>query len=130
LRQLGLSIAIGILIGCGRNSYHNPNVDSKMIFGSKEWNDAAAEDISVRLVAVLQRPAVQLTWINEHNLPQLTRVEQEAIAAKGDTGQMEVVYSTGRGSGSKEVRVVIIQSSPLKANARLPVPESGSAIYI
>ncbi len=61
---------------------------------------------------------------------QLTPEEKKAIEADGVRGQLEVVYTTGRGSGSREVRVVIIQSSPLKENARLPVPESGSAIYI
>jgi len=116
--------------GCGGKSAKDVNSESKMIFGSSQWNKAAAENISVRIVAVLQRPAPQLSWTNEREMLQLTREEKEAIESNGVTGQLEVVYTTGRGSGSREVRVVIIQSSPLKENARLPVPESGSAIYI
>ncbi len=103
-----------------------------MGFGSKEWNDAAAEDLTVRLVAVLQRPAPQLSWLKERGLLKLTKEEKAVIESKGVTGQMKVVHTTGRGSGSNEVRVVIIQKGPLNPNAKLklPVPKSGSAIYI
>lgn len=106
------------------------SASSKLAYGSAEWNKEAAEDISVRIVAVLQRPAATLSWIDEHSLPQLTAEEKNAIAASGVTGQMEVVYTSGRGSGSREVRVVIIQTSPLSADAKLHVPEKGSYIYI
>ena len=116
--------------GCGRKSEKDIHSESKMMFNSSEWNKAAAEDISVRIISVFHRPAANLSWINEHDLPQLTAEEQEAIAKHGVTGQMEVVYSTARGSGSKEVRVVINQTGPLTANARLAVPKSGSAIFI
>lgn len=119
------------LPGCGRKSAKDVNSQSKMVFGSPEWNKAAAEDITVRIIAVLQRPAPRLSWVNEREMLQLTREEKEAIATNGVTGQLEVVYTTGRGgNASREVRVVIIQSGPLKENARVPVPESGSAIYI
>ena len=101
-----------------------------MTLNSKEWKNAAAEDISVRIVSVLPRSVPQLSWLNEREMLQLTREEKEAIAANGVTGRLEVVYTAARGSGSKEVRVVIIQKGPLQANARLPVPKSGSAIYI
>src|SRR5437016_4020750 len=119
-----------MVLGCRAKSEKDPNSKTKMVVGSPQWNKAAAEDINVRIVAVLQQPALQLSWVNERQMLQLTREEKEATATNGVTGQLEVVYTTGRGSGSREVRVVIIQSSPLKANARLPVPESGSAIYI
>jgi hypothetical protein len=129
------SLVVGVMActicGCGKQSETDKHAAaSKMSFGSSQWNNAAAEDISVRIVAVLQRPAAQLGWINEHNLPQRTREEKEVIATNGVTGQLEVVYSTGRGSGSREVRVVIIQTSPLTSDVKLPVPESGSSIYI
>ena len=119
-----------LLSGCGRKSEKDIHSESKMTFNSPEWNKAAAEDISVRIISVLHRPAGSLSWINEHDLPQLTAEEQEAIAKHGVTGQMEVVYSTARGTGSKEVRVVIIQSGPLITNAHLAVPKSGCAIFI
>ena len=119
-----------IVLGCRAKSEKDLNSETKMVVGSPQWNKAAAENISVRIVAVLQRPATQLSWINEREMLQLTREEKEAIEANGVTGQLEVVYTTGRGSGSREVRVVIIQTNPLKENARLPVPESGSAIYL
>lgn len=119
-----------MLMGCGRKSEKDVNSESKMEFGSPQWNKAAVEDISVRIIAVLQRPAPQLSWFNEREMLQLTREEKEAIGTNGVTGQLEVVYTTGRGSGSREVRVVIIQRGPLTTNTRLPVPESGSAIYI
>ncbi len=122
---LGFSV-----LSCGRKSEKDINSESKVAFGSAQWNEAAAENISVRIVAVLQRPATQLSWTNEREMLQLTREEKEAIEANGVTGQLEVVYTTGRGSGSREVRVVIIQSNPLKDIGRLPVPESGSAIYL
>ena len=116
--------------GCRPKSEKDVNSQAKMVVGSPQWNKAAAENISVRIVAVLQRPAPQLSWTNEREMLQLTHEEKEAIEASDITGQLEVVYTTGEGSGSKEVRVVIIQSNPLMENARLPVPESGSAIYI
>ncbi len=128
---LAVSIVAYTLWGCGKQSETDKHAAaSKMSLGSPEWNKAAAEDISVRVVAVLQRPALELSWIDEHGLPQLTAEEKGAIATNGVTGQLEVVYSTGRGSGSREVRVVIIQTSPLSSDAKLPVPESGSFIYI
>ena len=88
------------------------------------------EDISVRIMAVLQRPSEHLSWTNEQEMLQLNTAEKAAITKSGVTGEMEVVYTTGRGSGSREVRVVIIQNSPLTADTRLPVPENGSFIYI
>jgi hypothetical protein len=91
---------------------------------------AAPDDISVRIVAVLQRPAYQLEWINERQMLQLTPEEKATIASHGVRGKLEVVYTTARGSGSSQVRVVIIQTSPLKTNALLQVPKSGSAIYL
>jgi hypothetical protein len=127
---LVMLVLLSLLPGCGRKSEKDVNSQSQMAIGSSQWNKAAAEDINVRIVAVLQRPASQLSWVNEREMLQLTREEKEAIATNGVTGQLEVVYTTGRGSGSREVRVVIIQSSPLKENGRLHVPESGSAIYI
>jgi hypothetical protein len=124
-------IVVLAVCGCGRQSETDVHsASSKLAYGSPEWNKKAAEDISVRIVAVLQRPAAKLSWIDEHSLPQLTTEERKAIAASGVTGQMEVVYSTGRGTGSREVRVVIVQGSPLSADAKLRVPESGSYIYI
>jgi hypothetical protein len=123
-------LLLSSLMGCGKKSETDVNSQSQMVFGSSQWNKAAAEDINVRIVAVLQRPASHLSWVNEREMLQLTREEKEAIATNGATGQLEVVYTAGRGSGSKEVRMVLIQSSPLKENGRLPVPESGSAIYI
>src|ERR1700722_13743675 len=89
------------------------SAESKMVYNSPEWVAAAAEDISVRIVAVLQKPAPQLSWINERQMLQLTPDEKKIIENAGVKGQMEVVSSDGRGSGSKEVRVVIIQSGPL-----------------
>jgi hypothetical protein len=106
------------------------SAESKMVYNSPEWVAAEAEDISVRIVAVLQKPAPQLSWINERQMLQLTPDEKKIIENVGVKGQMEVVSSDGRGSGSKEVRVVIIQSGPLAADARLIVPRNGSAIYL
>jgi hypothetical protein len=61
---------------------------------------------------------------------QLTPQEKEAVAKSGVTGELEVVYTAGRGSGSREVRVVIIQTGPLQSAARLLVPTSGSFVYV
>lgn len=125
-----ISVVIISQPGCGKKSEHDLHSESKLELGSSQWNKMAAEDISVRIVAVLQRPAPQLSWFDEQDTLKLTREEKESIATNGVTGQMEVVSTTGPGGGSREVRVVIIQTSPLKANARLAVPERGSAIYI
>jgi hypothetical protein len=104
---------------------------SQLSFGSSEWNKAAAEDISVGIVAVLQKPSQRLSWLNERGALQLKQEEKDAITKSGVTGEMEVVCSRGgAGSGSREVRVVIIQRSPLNVDVRLPVPASGSFIYI
>ncbi len=130
LSLAGFVVLAVALPGCGRKSERDIHSESKMKFQSPEWNKAQATDLTVRTVSVLQRPAPRLAWVNEREMLQLTREEKEAIAASGVTGQLEVVYTAGSGSGSKEVRVVIIQKGPLKANARLPVPSSGSAIYI
>ena len=120
------------LSGCGRPSETDKHAASANLpFGSPEWRTAAAkEDISVRIMAVLQRPSDRLSWSNEREMLQLNAAEKDAITKSGVTGELEVVYTTGRGSGSREVRVVIIQTSPLSADAVLPVPESGSFIYI
>ena len=122
-------LAALLLVGCDKNPAIDPNSQSKMVFGSPEWNKAAAEDISVRVVSVLRQPGKELSWQNEGRVFSLTQEEQEAIK-KSVTGQLQVVYTTGRGSGSREVRVVIIMSGPLKENARLPFPETGSYIYL
>jgi len=122
---------LAVMSGCGRVNEKDVNAQSKMVPGSPEWNKAAAEDITVRIMAVLLRPAAQLSWVNERDMLQLTPEEKEEIATNGVTGKLEVVHTTGSGgNASREVRVVIIQSRPLKENARLPVPENGSAIYI
>jgi hypothetical protein len=128
---VAVCVVLGVaLCGCRRKAERDIHSESKMKFQSPEWNKAAAEDISVRTVSVLQRPASQVSFVNERDMLKLTPEEKDAIAAKGVTGELEVVYTAGSGSGSKEVRVVIIQRGPLKANARLPVPSSGSAIYV
>ena len=117
--------------GCGGRSERDEHAAaSKPQFGSSEWQEAAAEDISVRIVAVLRRPAETLSWIDEREMLQLTREEKKTVETEGVTGQMEVVYTTGRGSGSHEVRLVIIQCGPLSSNAVLAVPRSGSFIYV
>src|SRR5271170_2825009 len=61
---------------------------------------------------------------------QLSAAEKDAITKSGVTGELEVVFTTGRGSGSREVRVVLIQTSPLSADGVLSIPEHGSFIYI
>jgi hypothetical protein len=128
---LTASLAALCLCGCGHQSETDKHsAASSVAFGSPEWNKAAAEDISVRIMAVLQRPSDRLSWSNESEMLQLTTAEKDAITKSGVTGELEVVYTTGRGSGSREVRVVIIQTSPLSADAVLPVPETGSFIYI
>lgn len=120
------------LCGCGHPSETDKHAAStSLTFGSPEWRTAAAkENISVRIMAVLQRPSDRLSWSNEREMLQLNAAEKDAITKSGITGELEVVYTTGRGSGSREVRVVIIQTSPLSADAVLPVPENGSFIYI
>jgi hypothetical protein len=128
-----LAVSLGMIFADYSNSESELDIhsqESKIVYGSPEWNKAAKENISVRIVSVLQRPDSQLSWINERDLLQLKPEEKEAIRSRGVKGQLEVVSTDGRGSGLREVRMVIIQGSPLKQNARLPVPESGSAIYI
>jgi len=120
--------ALVLLAGCGRAAPQSPNTKSTMVFGSPEWNKAAAEDIRVHIISVVQMPGKALSW--EDNLDRISDEEREALAKAGGTGQMRVVLAQTRGSGSREVRIVIILSAPLKENARLPVPETGSYIYI
>ena len=121
-------LAALLLAGCDKNPAIDPNSQSKMVFGSPEWNKAAAEDIRVHIISVVQLPGEALSW--EDNLDRIVDDEREAIAKAGVTGQLRVVLAQTRGSGSHEVRIVIILSSPLKENARLPVPETGSYTYI
>ena len=121
-------LAALLLAGCDKNPAIDPNSQSKMIFGSPEWNKAAAEDIRVHIISVVQLPGEALSW--EDNLDRISDDEREALAQAGVTGQLRVVLAQTRGSGSREVRVVIILSGPLKENARLPVSETGSYIYI
>ncbi len=126
-----LFVVVFAVAGCGRRSARDEHAAaSKMRFGSSEWQKAAAEDISVRIVAVLRRPAKTLSWVGEREMLQLTPGEKKGVGTNGLTGHMEVVYTTGRGSGSREVRIVIIQSGPLTSNAVLAVPQSGSSIYV
>ena len=105
-----LVVIIGVFFvsGCGNNS----------------------KDPTVRIVAVLQRPAVGLSWANERDMLQLTPEEKKKISDAGVTGELEVVYTAGRGSGSPEVRVVIIQAAPLLFPTRIPVPINGSVVYL
>jgi hypothetical protein len=131
VRLLVAGFLVCIICGCSRQSETDKHsAASKLAFGSPEWNKQAAEDISVRIVAVLQRSSQHLSWSNERDGLQLTKEEKDAIVKSGVTGEMEVVHTTGGGSGSREVRVVIIQTSPLSSDAKLPVPERGSFIYI
>ena len=120
--------ALVLLAGCGRAAPQSPNTKSTMVFGSPEWNKAAAEDIRVHIISVVQMPGKALSW--EDNLDRIADDEREAIAKAGVTGQLHVVLAQTRGSGAREVRIVIILSAPLKENARLPVPETGSYIYL
>src|SRR5690242_18641071 len=110
VRFLSACLAASFFCGCGQQSETDKHASAtKLAFGSPEWNKSAAEDISVRIVAVLQRPSESLSWSNEREMLQLTSAEKDAITKSGVLGNMEVVYSTGRGSGSREVRIVIIQ---------------------
>jgi hypothetical protein len=127
-------LPICLVVGCGNKSdgQESPTdakLQSQAAFGSQRWNTEAAENITVRIVVVLRRPDTGLRY-SERGALRLTDQEKEVISANGITGELEVVYNPGRGTGSREVRVVIIQSRPLKADARLPVPEAGSSIYI
>jgi len=106
----------------------DPNSQSKLAFGSPEWNKAAAEDIRVHMISVVYLPGEKLSW--EDDIDKLTDEEKEAITKADLTGRLRVVLGQTRGSGSREVRVVIILRSPLKKSALLPVPEYGSAIYV
>ena len=127
-RPISSLLAALWLVGCHKNPPIDPNSQSKLVFGSPEWNKAAAEDIRVHITSVVQLPGKALTW--EDNLDRISDEEREVIAKAGVTGQLRVVLAQTRGSGSREVRIVIILSAPLKEYARLPVPETGSYIYI
>lgn len=102
-----------ILNGCGNNRNALPN------------------DPTVRIVAVLHRPSARLSWANERDMLQLTPQEKEEITKTGMTGELEVVYTANCGSGSPEVRVVIIQTAPIaiQSPAKFPVPAAGSVVY-
>jgi hypothetical protein len=93
---------------------------------------ARQNNISVRIIAVLQQSGPQLQWKDEKGMLQLTKWEKDEIRQNGITGDLETVYTTGRGSAATEVRIVIILRSPLSRNADydLKVPKSGSVIYI
>src|SRR2546422_8084013 len=54
---------------------------STMVFGSPEWNKAAAEDIRVHIISVVQMPGKALSW--EDNLDRIADDEREAIAKAG-----------------------------------------------
>jgi len=130
MRLTAILLSLAVLAGCYRNCEQDRHSQPNMKPGSPEWNAASAEDISVRILAVLQKPADQLSWANEREMLRLTLDEKRSIATNGIKGELQVVYTTGRGGGSKEVRVVIVQSGPLKADVRLPVPKFGSAIFV
>ena len=127
-RPISSLLAALWLVGCHKNPPIDPNSQSKLVFGSPEWNKAAAEDIRVHITSVVQLPGKAMTW--EDNLDRISDEERDVIAKAGVTGQLRVVLAQTRGSGSREVRVVIILSAPLKENARVPVPENGSYIYL
>lgn len=97
--------------------------------GCNKYNESE-EDVSVQIVSVLQSPASQLSWVNEREMLQLNPQEKETIQNHGIKGQFEVVSIAKRGSGSKEVRVVIVQTHPLKRNSQISIPQNGYAIYI
>lgn len=106
------------------------NSGSQMKFGSDAWNKAAAENIYVDIISVFQKPGAKLVWREDRPTMTLSRDEKAIIESHGVTGELEVVLTTGRGSGSVPVRVVVIQNSPIGKSVQLPVPESGSYIYV
>ena len=118
------------LVGCGGSEKDNMNGQAQVTFDSAPWKKAAAEDISVRIISVLQRPSPSLTWREDRPGLNLSQLEKQIIESQSVTGELEVIKSDGRGSGSMEVRVVIIQHSPVTKSVNLPVPARGSFIYI
>jgi hypothetical protein len=116
-----------LLQGCGQpESEMHPGMNS----GEHQASLGGVQDISVRLVAVVQRAGHGLSWIHESDMLRLTQEEKTIIERAGVTGQMEVVNTTERGSGHLTVRVVIIQHGPLTAKSQLTVPNRGSSIFV
>jgi hypothetical protein len=126
---VGLAISLG-LAGCRDSRKDSMNSHSDSTFGSAQWKEAAAENINVRIISVLRRPSPSLTWKDDRPGLSLSRHEKQIIQSQGVTGELEVIKSDGRGSGSREVRVVVIQHSPVTKSVNLPVPARGSFIYI
>jgi len=124
-----LAISLG-LVGCGDSRKASMNSNAHPTFGSALWKEAAAENINVRIISVLRRPSPSLTWSEDRPGLNLSQHEKQIIQSEGVTGELEVIKSDGRGSGSREVRVVVIQNSPVMKSVNLPVPAMGSFIYI
>ena len=69
-RPISSLLAALWLVGCHKNPPIDPNSQSKLVFGSPEWNKAAAEDIRVHITSVVQLPGKALTW--EDNLDRIS----------------------------------------------------------
>jgi hypothetical protein len=132
LAEVCLVVAIGLsaTVGCHKKADKNLDSGSRVKFGSDAWNKAAAENVCVDIISVLQTPGAKLVWREDRPTMALSRDEKAIIESHGVTGELEVVLTTGRGSGSVRVRVVVIQNGPIEKNVQLPVPESGSYIYV
>jgi hypothetical protein len=116
--------------GCDHYSDRDRNEDSSMRFGSSRWEKAAAENLNVTLISVIQTPSANLTW--QDDLPGMTlSVDEKRILREHKmTGKLEVISTAGRGTGTEKVRVVVVQQSQLIRKVRLLVPEKGSYIYV
>lgn len=101
-----------------------------MAFGSVQWKKAAAENINVNLISVIQMPGTNLTWREDLPGLALSTDEKRILQEHRVTGALEVIITAGRGSSSVKVRVVIIQHSQITSKVTLSVPERGSYIYI
>jgi hypothetical protein len=80
------------VVGCGNKtdwekSATNAKLQSQATFGSSQWNTEAAENINVRLVAVLRRPDPGLRY-SELGALRLTDQEKEVISSNGVTGEL------------------------------------------
>src|SRR5687767_2744128 len=77
-----------------------------LLSGCRNKRSGTMDVPAVRIVAVLHRPTAGLTWANEREMLQLTPDEKDAISKTAIRGELEVVYTTGRGSGPQEVRII------------------------
>jgi hypothetical protein len=141
MKRILIASVIAVFAGGGAVASDSPD-EPRLKVGSAEWKKAAAATVRLSIVGVVRTPGGKLTFHGVDGMAltddekrgirglTLTDDEKRAIRGNGVNGNLRVLSLATRGSGASESRIVIIQDGPLSAPVVVPVPDTGSAVYL